>query len=264
MEKNNKKEIDFVLRYYSEGKIDTQRAISLFKVRTGRTCRRSTWGISAVAATVITLIIAGAFMLFHQKQTVLTAENAVQTFILPDSTKVTLSPHSSLQYSENDCRTVVMTGKIYFEVHHDPEKSFRITGDMGQVEVLGTKFEIAETLDAATVFVTNGKVIFSSKNSHNGIILTQGMRATLGKGSDKPRIMANGNINHLAWATHKFYFHNASMRQVLDDLELYYGVKLSANDYNKRLTADFNTDNIDYIIDLIEHIARGNIETIGI
>ena len=42
------------------------------------------------------------------------------------------------------------------------------------------------------------------------------------------------------------------MRQVLDDLELYYGVKLSANDYNKRLTADFNTDNIDYIIDLIE------------
>ena len=112
MEKNNKKEIDFVLRYYSEGKIDTQRAISLFKVRTGRTCRRSTWGISAVAATVITLIIAGAFMLFHQKQTVLTAENAVQTFILPDSTKVTLSPHSSLQYSENDCRTVVRRVKF--------------------------------------------------------------------------------------------------------------------------------------------------------
>ena len=41
----------------------------------------------------------------------LSAESEVMAYHLPDGTKVSLMPHSTLSYQEDDCRKVEMRGR---------------------------------------------------------------------------------------------------------------------------------------------------------
>jgi transmembrane sensor len=159
MQKSNKKNIDFVLHYYKAGKLDTRKAIRKFNERKGTERELHPWRYVSIAATLLILIAAGAIVLFHKDTTTLVASNIAKTYLLPDKSKITLAPHSTLSYKGDDCRKVAMTGKIYFEVKHDNTHPFDITGDMSHVRVLGTKFQVAENRATSEVYVTSGKVI---------------------------------------------------------------------------------------------------------
>jgi transmembrane sensor len=89
-------------------------------------------------------------------------------------------------------------------------------------------FKWQKTVSLLKVYVTSGKVSFAAKSSADGIILTQGMKAVLGKGDAKPQLVQNGDINQTAWATHQFHFDNTPINDVMQQLSAYYGVRLSA------------------------------------
>ena len=252
MEKNDKNNIDFVLRYYEVGKLDTQKAMRQFMNRTGIRREQHPWRYVSIAATLLVLIVAGTMVLFHKDTTSLTACNAVKTFLLPDRTKVTLAPHATLTYTGDDCRKVTMTGKIYFEVKHDEAHPFDIKGDMSHVRVLGTKFMVSEGCASSEVYVISGRVLFTAKTEADGVILTKEMRATLAKGAKKPQIAESGSVNQMAWATHKFHFDNTPVNEVLNTLSCYYSTHLSANNTGKRLSGDFDANDLDDILSIIE------------
>jgi transmembrane sensor len=252
MQKSNKKNIDFVLHYYKAGKLDTRKAIRKFKEGKGTERELHPWRYVSIAATLLILIAAGAIVLFHKDTTTLVASNIAKTYLLPDKSKITLAPHSTLSYKGDDYRKVAMTGKIYFEVKHDNTHPFDITGDMSHVRVLGTKFQVAENRATSEVYVTSGKVMFAAKSSADGIILTQGMKAVLGKGDAKPQLVQNSDINQTAWATHQFHFDNTPINDVMQQLSAYYGVSLSASENGKRLSGDFDASDINDITSIIE------------
>ena len=51
-----------------------------------------------------------------------------------------------------------------------------------------------------------------------------------------------------------FHFDNTPLREVLDELSAYYGVRLSADQEGKRLTGDFEADSLNMTIRLIEEV----------
>ena len=51
-----------------------------------------------------------------------------------------------------------------------------------------------------------------------------------------------------------FHFDNTPLREVLDELSAYYGVRLSADQEDKRLTGDFEADSLNMTIRLIEEV----------
>ena len=51
-----------------------------------------------------------------------------------------------------------------------------------------------------------------------------------------------------------FHFDNTPLREVLDELSNYYGVTLTADQEDKRLTGDFEADSLDMTIRLIEEV----------
>lgn len=252
MEKTNKKNIDFVLRYYEAGKMDTRKALRQIKERTSMKRGLHLWRRASIAATLLVLVVAGAMVLFHKGTVTLTAANSVKTYLLPDQTKVTLAPHATLSYTGDNCRQVAMTGKIYFEVKHDEVHPFDITGNLSHVRVLGTKFMVDERAAAAAVYVTSGRVMFAGKGETEGMILTRGMSATLKKGMKKPRQDADGDINATAWATHTFHFDGTPIDDVLNTLSDYYGVRLTTDDTGKRLSGDFDASDINDLTSIIE------------
>lgn len=266
----DKRETDFVLRYFAAGRLNTTKALQQVKLRAGiaasapsRLSLRRRW--AAVAAGIAVLIAFGAYMLSDASTVTLHTADAQQAFTLPDGTRVTLAPHSSLTYSEDDCRNVEMQGKIYFEVRHDEEHPFDVRGGAAHVRVLGTQFEVddrassaSQSAPSASVFVTGGRVLFAALHRDSGgVILGKGMKAVLPRGAARPVLSEDADINEVAWATHKIHFSDAPMDEVLRVLGEYYGMRITASDTSKRLTGDFDARNRQQVIQVIE-------ETLGI
>ena len=261
------KEQKFVFRYFHLGKLDTQKALLKVKARSGTaghfdqleivrqnmvSARPFRW--IAVAASFLVLLIS-AYSLLHPSHDSITlvSDAEVLTFQLPDSTQVTLAPHSSLSYQEDDCRKVEMTGCAYFQVKHDEKHPFDVDGERGHVRVLGTQFQVDERTDTPVVMVTSGMVFFSARDAKDGVLLTKGKQARLLQGADKPEMMGKCNVNEVAWATHRLHFDDTPLPEVLQELSKYdNGSELKASDTNKRLTGDFCTDSIQRAIQIIE------------
>jgi ferric-dicitrate binding protein FerR (iron transport regulator) len=106
---------------------------------------------------------------------------------------------------------------------------FHITLDDGKsgVEVLGTAFNVRQNAEETAVTVRNGKVRFYADQQSKGVLLTAGKKAVFYK--TKRQIVTENvlTFNELSWQSGGLEFISAPMRQVVRDLETYYGVQIT-------------------------------------
>lgn len=265
MKEIREESLRFVLKYYQKGKLDTSEALKAFRRNSCIPVHRSLWNISA-AASVVVLIVASLSYYFLKKDIVTRISGiAPIVYTLPDNTKVTLAPYSSISYDKkalcNGIRNITMRGMAYFSVKHDELHPFTVNGDIGTVKVLGTHFQVDETDSSnATVYVEQGKVLFSAEDQKQGLVLTKGMKAVLYKGTTKPILTETGDLNQTTWATHKFIFNDTNLGDVLQTLSKYYNIRLSVDNTNLRLTGVFYADKLTEIIQVINEALDVNIK----
>lgn len=263
--------IRFVLKNYKHGVFDTRKALRKWRDKNNIYTRKRHIGYywSGVAASL--LLCLGIYLYWNMQEdkawTRIAATDHIMEYRLPDSTLVTLSPHSTLKYRsdafKNGQREIEMTGKAYFSVHPDLVHPFCVTGHYAVVKVLGTKFQIDEILsDSATeVYVSSGRVLFTAKEEEEGVELTKEMQACLLHGEHLPRIVPLQAPNPAAWAVGTFVYEKTSLPVVLKELSDYYHVRLTTADADKTLTAEFGTDDgLDVIVSLIEESLGVKIE----
>lgn len=248
--------LDFVLKHYQEGKFDTRKASERFgKVRGIRKPQSRTrvlpW-LSAVAAAAAVVLCVFLFRDDGQKKVELTAHTTIREFVLPDGTGVTLSPGSRLVYNENSPRKTELEGKAYFEVARDQSVPFEICADGAFIRVLGTKFMVDAGAAVKEVYVAEGKVLFAKSSDSEGVILTKDMQATLSPGEDIPVIEAEADVNTLVWQRGSFIFNKTPLMEVLETLSGHYGVSFAATGLDKQLSGEFEAEDLDLIISLIE------------
>ena len=179
-------------------------------------------------------------------------------YMLPDSSSITLFPHSSVRFHAKDyqssSRRVHMEGKVAFSVKHDNARPFTVEGKLSQVRVLGTVFTVDESrADTAVVQVMSGKVQFSAIGQSDTVILTGGMTAQVTGERKDIQIIKEGK-------TGSFIFDNTPLPKVLEELSKFYKVKLVANKTDRRLTASFKDKSLDEIIEIIEKVLNVRIE----
>ncbi len=252
----------FVLQHYQPGRFDTTAALRRVKGESLplRRKSRSLWYRLAGVAAVLALCV-GTYLylsLSASRLVRLSADNAIEQFILPDSTCVTLSPHATLTYDAarfgKPDRAVRMSGRIYFRVCHNEQAPFTVqAGDAATVRVLGTRFEVRESADSTAVYVNSGRVQFAALGHADcGLVLTRGMAAVLTPGCVTPTPLSSAAPNPSAWAIGTFVYDRTPLPTVLSELSAYYHVSLSASDTTKCLSAEFDTDHLDDILSLIE------------
>ena len=259
MSHSEDKHLDFVLKHYKEGTFDTQKAIERFKDAQGikpaaprRLPNFLIYGISAAAAVVLGVFL---FMNYNSRQwTEITAKAAQETFVLPDNSCVTLTKGSSVSYRmKAEGRQVKMEGKAYFDVARDESRPFEVDADGAFVRVLGTEFMVEESdKETVRVYVAEGKVLFARNSRTEGVILTEGMGACLRSDVSVPVVEDTGDVNSIAWQRGTFIFDQTPLKEVLDCLSAYYHVSFAATDLSKRLSGEFQTEDLDLIIELIE------------
>ena len=279
MEKLDEECLRFVVTHYKQNKLNTQRALSRFRrehsaqfqADTAKKKSMKLWMLaSGIAAT---FILAFTFQLLMEKKDewkVLTAQTEALQFLLPDKSSVFLYPHSSLSYLQDDfsdkIRQVNLEGKADFKVEKDAAHPFVVIGKLSKTKVLGTQFTLDESCaDTAFIQVHSGKVAYSSHQFKNfeytnnkiqnndgetTIILNAGMSAFLVKGDKKPQFIHQSGEQ----AEGNFIFDDTPLDKVLAELSQYYGVRLSCNRSDRRLTARFDHQHLDEIISLIEKV----------
>lgn len=255
--------IQFVFKNYKHGVFDTQKALRKLKGKNNIYMRkrhiRYYW--CGVAASL--LLCLGTYLYWNMQEdtiwTQLATTDNTMKYMLPDSTSVVLSPHSTISYCsdkfKNGQREVKLTGKAYFDVYHDTRHPFCVTGQYALIKVLGTKFQVNELQSNSTteVYVSSGKVLFAAKGENDGIILTKKMQARLFSGRHLPQIMQSQTPNPTAWAIGTFIYERTPLSVVLKELSDYYHVRLTTVESDKVLTAEFETDDdLNEIISLIE------------
>ena len=150
--------------------------------------------------------------------------------VLPDGTRVWLNAASSIRYPivfTGSERKVEITGEAYFEVAHNKEKPFIVSTHNGsEIEVLGTHFNINSYDNEESINTTllEGSVRVSSSNGK--IVLTPGQQAQC-TGAGALTLKQQVNLAQvMAWKNGQFDFNNATLREIMRQLERWYNIEV--------------------------------------
>ncbi len=143
---------------------------------------------------------------------------------LPDGSSVILNKNSRIELSKkfgsNGLREVHLYGEAYFDVTHNPNKPFIVYAGKVKTTVLGTAFNIKESLSAktVTVTVTRGKVkVGDSQKTFNVIVPDEQVviDQSLAKHVKKP-VKAEAVIE---WTNEDIYFDDVNIKDVAKQLQ---------------------------------------------
>lgn len=257
--------LDFVLKHYREGTLNTSRAIEKFMRDNdiARPLPEKKWNrrVLYILFSVAAALVAGVFLWhFYMGQVVvLEAGSQLSEYVLPDQTHISISEGGKVEYEKHRFgkkdRAVKMDGRVFFEVARDPSRTFEISAGTSVVRVLGTQFQVDTRSGEPQVQVLEGKVFMGRKGMEEGVLLTGGMKAILHPDSQNPVLCEQVDPNDLTWHTHRFVFQETSLKEVLQTLSSYYGIEISSPDLDnpeKRLTGEFEEEDLNVIIQLVE------------
>ncbi len=209
------------------------------------------------AAAAIILIASSALLWHHALQhpqpetllTVQTGNGMLKEITLEDGSEIWLNAGSSLRYPEHFSdkhREVYLDGEAYFDIVHNPDKSFVVHTAHLTTNVLGTAFSVTaykgDRMEAVTVM--RGKVAVSTGQNQLGFLASDKQIKYDVKG-EKTTMTDIDASELISWKEGKLQFENQDMQDIAARLGRWYGYKFSfahANLENCRYTASFNNN----------------------
>jgi transmembrane sensor len=184
---------------------------------------------------------------------------------LSDGTKVTLNSGSQLRYPENfhgGKREVYLDGEAFFEVAHNPARSFLVHSGKVVTSVLGTSFNVMAypKMSNLSVTVVTGKVAVKNTASEKMVTLTPKQRAILNTGKEGFSVDAVKDVaDVIAWRKGELVFNHATLEEIALKLGNKYGIKIDINNKEKagrKITGTFNKQSFTEIMDAVTHLTE--------
>lgn len=221
--------------------------------------KKSVWELLKIAAVVMLVLLGNHYWWGRQEQadalqSVYVPAGQRAELILADGTKVWLNSRSRLIFPavfDKDTRSVKLDGEGYFAVKSDAEHPFVVNTSKGDVRVLGTEFNvIAYASDSIwETSLLKGKVEIMVQDT--GMVLEPNTKASLQ--GDRLVKSPIGEVDYFRWREGLICFSDISLADMMEKLELYYGVEIVVNNrtiLHNRYTGKFRTG------DGIEHVLR--------
>lgn len=225
--------------------------------------KKFTWRNYAAAAILIMLM--GTCFYFTQntsKSDVLVAETVIENttikvkrIVLPDSSKVDLSPNSKIVYAANFAtnRKIDLEGEAYFKVKKDKKHPFQVFCEETTTTVLGTSFIVkSNENEGVEVQLYEGSVQMNVKGQKQNWILEPGQKFIYGN-----------QIPEVARFNRFTDFDNEKLTVVSAYIEKNYGYKMIfPEEYtNQQITIRINKkEDLKTIIQLISEMYNLNFE----
>ena len=191
--------------------------------------------------------------------TLITADDNIGEFILPDGTKVWLNERSQLTYADKfskDERRVVLSGEAFFDVRKETERPFKVIMGNLDVEVLGTSFGASfyKRDTKEEVILKNGSVKVSCEDSNVPITLKPNERLTYSPFDGNICVDTIDVATRYRWYERYLSFDNARLGDILANIEHRYRVQvkpLTSVSMDKRLSITIIHEPLEVIMDVI-------------
>nr|WP_308463745.1 FecR domain-containing protein [Chitinophaga nivalis] len=174
-----------------------------------------------------------------------TGKQEIKQVQLPDGTIAWLNAASTLEYPasfDTRERLVKIQGQVFFDVQQNKEQPFTVQSGDFRVQVLGTAFLVRHIAGQPTrVAVASGKV----QVSHKAAVLATLLPADQLTCTGNRTIISKTDTSALsAWTKGDMVISNATLQQVLWELENFYGITFHS-DFNMdqgHLNLSFNSN----------------------
>ena len=207
----------------------------------------------AIAASVVLLVgLVGVMRFYSTSVNTLAGQHLVVD--LPDGSVVQLNAASSLSYHPywwRFSRDLSFDGEAYFEV--EKGSRFRVSSSKGTTTVLGTSFNIYSRDETYRVACLTGKVGVTDRQKQAKVILTPNEMAEL-NASGVFDVHKNAIVSdETAWIDNKFIFTSTPLKEVFEEIERQYGVRiLGKEEFKRNYTGNFDRDqNIEQVLDFV-------------
>lgn len=158
-----------------------------------------------------------------------TGRGGCRQLVLRDGTKVWLNAESSLRYPKHfskDERRVYLSGEAYFEVKHNRKRPFVVETASLVATDLGTAFDVKAYQGKSTqLILVSGKVAVQRRGEDSApVVMKPDEMATLEGGTIK--ISGVDTYPLIQWKNGLFYFHHASLLEVMKEIGRWYHVNV--------------------------------------
>ena len=219
--------------------------------------------IAKIAAVItITLTAAFTYHFFDNEEQIAMQKLTVPAgqrinLELSDGTIVWLNSRSTIKYPasfKGDTRNVTLEGEAYFEVTKNKEKPFIVETSKGNIEVLGTKFNVEAYSDneSFTTSLMEGSVKVHSGN--NLLLLKPDQMAFLKNGQLK--ISKIKDYNSYRWREGLICFKDETFGNIMKKFEKCYGVIIKIDNQkvlNLKYTGKFRqSDGISFALRVLQ------------
>ncbi len=235
--------LGFYAEQFDVPQVDAQKALEQFKNRghkkaEPKVVRFNFRPFLKVAAVLAVLLTSSYFLFFNSTKTFRTQMAQTEALVLPDRSQVTLNAHSQLAYNKKEWknnRALDLRGEAFFKVAKG--ETFTVKTQAGNIQVLGTQFNVKQREHYFEVRCYEGSV--KVKSAEKETILKPGNTFRLVQG--KVVEVARFNTKAPAWLAQESSFDNVPLWQVIDELEIQYGITINASqvDVNKSFSGTF-------------------------
>ncbi|WP_432411570.1 FecR family protein [Rasiella sp. SM2506] len=195
-------------------------------------------------------IIAASYVFINSLSTTVTTQLAeTKTIVLPDTSEVLLNGISEISYKENsweDHRELNLSGEAYFKVAKG--KKFTVHTSQGDVEVLGTQFNVLENGTHFSVTCYEGLVAVT--HNDKTIKLVKGKSAAILDGSLQ---MTEVFTTKPEWIANESSYDDVSITNVLKDFETTYHTTVTTKniDVTLRYTGSYTHKDLEAALQTI-------------
>ncbi len=201
------------------------------------------WLSYAAAACVTLLLVA---LLYNPTRSISAGIAEQKTHQLPDGSSVVLNAASKVSYHPlrwGVARKIELEGEAFFQVTKG--RRFVVKTAQGEVEVLGTSFNVRARGNSFAVSCVTGKVRVSNPNGEQ--ILTPGLNTQTNENGDLVTPYTVTTQATAAWRDGKFYFNDAPLQEVFEEIQRQFEVRVqtSSEIARRKVTTYFEGSNLD-------------------
>lgn len=191
---------------------------------------RRVWLVALASAAALAALMIGGFFYAQRSDPFsmgageyASGPNETTTATLADGTVVRLAPDSRLRIIDAPGRReVFLTGRAYLAVAPMAGRPFRVRTAVGDVVVLGTRFDVQAT-DELRLIVVEGKVALSAHREVVEVAAGQMSMITSGTVMQPVEVDVRPLV---AWIGRFVAFQSTPLRQVAQELEREYGARV--------------------------------------
>ncbi|OIQ21909.1 FecR family protein [Lacinutrix sp. MedPE-SW] len=252
----NFKDLEKIAHYSTQleaPKVDAEAALHAFRLKQKQKPKVRTLNFKPYlkyAAILVVMLSVTFLTFFNNNKSFNTSIAETQTITLPDNSQVMLSAVSSLSYNKkkwkND-RDLELDGEAFFKVSKG--KKFTVKTSVGEIQVLGTQFNVKERdnyfevqcYEGLVAVTFNGETVKLSKGKSFRVV------------NNAIELVDDFSSIQPSWLSQESTFVKVPLKYVIADLENYYNIKVITQSINteKLFTGTFTHNNKDIALQSI-------------